>query len=731
MTQNEFDKLQQTIAALEAQRLVLGDTVVDDAIAALREKHTATRSTTSEQRKLVTVLFADLAGWTRMASIMDPEDVQAIQRAYFEAVTPAIKKHGGAVEKYIGDAVLAVFGIPQAREDDPERAVRAALAMQAAIAVFNDNSTTSATLTSDPPTSDHLELRLRIGIHTGLVLATLGQRQEDFVVTGNTVNLASRLEGAAPPGDVLISHATYRHVRGLFDMEPQGPLVVKGKKEPMQTYLVQGVRTRSFRDESRGVAGIETHMVGRDAEFLFLQNTLQDVMADGDLRMITVVAEAGVGKSRLLFELEQWADELPEGIWYFKGRASPDTEHQPYGLLRDMLAARFNIIESDTLAEVQDKLQEGIGSMKNGSALLIGQLLGYDFSDDPAVKPLVDDPRQLREQALAALASYFHQLAGQDLVMILLEDLHWADDSSLDTFNYLAQALAETSIFVLAASRPHLHQRRPHWGEDWAFHSRLDLRPLSKRAGRQLVADILQRIEQVPESLEDMIINGAEGNPFFVEELIKMLIDDRVIDISDSENWRLDLAHLNEKQVPATLTGVLQARLDRLSTEERSVLQKASVVGLVFWDRVVAALGQTSDGEIDEGEDLSAVNESLTILRSREFVYRRETSAFEDAIEHNFKHAVLRDVTYSSVLKRLRRNYHGLVADWLIEQTGERIGEYVGLIADHSAAGRTQRRSCGLPDTGRRPGSNQRCIRGSSCPLRTSSIASRGTGTVG
>ena len=322
MTQNEFDKLQQTIAALEAQRLVLGDTVVDDAIAALREKHTATRSTTSEQRKLVTVLFADLAGWTRMASIMDPEDVQAIQRAYFEAVTPAIKKHGGAVEKYIGDAVLAVFGIPQAHEDDPERAVRAALAMQAAIAVFNDNSTTSATLTSDPPTSDHLELRLRIGIHTGLVLATLGQRQEDFVVTGNTVNLASRLEGAALPGDVLISHATYRHVRGLFDMEPQGPLVVKGKKEPMQTYLVQGVRTRSFRDESRGVAGIETHMVGRDAEFLFLQNTLQDVMADGDLRMITVVAEAGVGKSRLLFELEQWADELPEGIWYFKGRAT-------------------------------------------------------------------------------------------------------------------------------------------------------------------------------------------------------------------------------------------------------------------------------------------------------------------------------------------------------------------------------------------------------------------------
>ena len=268
MTQNEFNKLQQTIAALEAQRDVLGDTVVDDAITALREKHTATKSTPAEQRKLVTVLFADLVEWTRMASIMDPEDVQAIQRAYFDAVTPAIEKHGGAVEKYIGDAVLAVFSVPQAHEDDPERAVRAALSMQEAVATLNSSLATTDSLTSDPPT-----LSLRIGIHTGLVLATLGQRQEDFVVTGDTVNLASRLEGAAPPGDVLISHATYRHVRGLFDVEPQKPLSVKGKVEPMQTYLVQGVRTRSFRDESRGVAGIETHMVGRDAEFLFLQNT--------------------------------------------------------------------------------------------------------------------------------------------------------------------------------------------------------------------------------------------------------------------------------------------------------------------------------------------------------------------------------------------------------------------------------------------------------------------------
>ena len=550
--------------------------------------------------------------------------------------------------------------------------------MQDAIATLNNNLATSVHLTSAPP-----DLSLRIGVHTGLVLATIGRRAEDFVITGDSVNLASRLEGAAPPDSVLISRDTFRHMRGIFDLEPQEPLSVKGKSDPVQTYLVHRVQPRSFRDESLGVAGIDTRMVGRDSEFLFLQNTLQDVMADGDLRMITVVAEAGVGKSRLLYEFERWANSLQEEIWYFKGRASPDTEQQPYGLLRNMLAARFNITEGDTMAAVKKKLSDGFALLKDGNTPLIGQLLGYNFSDDPVVKPLVDDPRQLREQALAALTSYLRGLILQDPMVVLLEDLHWVDDSSLDALNQLAQSLANTRLFVLAATRPGLYQRRPHWGEGWAFHSRMDLRPLSKRAGRQLVSEILHRSDHVPQRLEDLIVDVAEGNPFFVEELINMLIDDRVIDTT-SERWKIDLQQLGQINVPATLTGVLQARLDRLSAKERSILQQASVVGQVFWDRAVVALWQESAGEEHEyTEDLDAIRKGLNTLRLREFVYRRETSAFEDALEHTFKHAVLRDVTYKSVLKRLRRIYHGVVADWLIEQTGERIGEYVGLIADH------------------------------------------------
>ncbi len=270
----------------------------------------------------------------------------------------------------------------------------------------------------------------------------------------------------------------------------------------MQTYRVDAARPRPFRREARGVAGVETRMIGREAELLTLQNILQDVIADGELRLVTVVGEGGVGKSRLLGEFEQWVADITETVWYFKGRASPDSERQPYGLLRDMLAARFGISESDPPAEVRRKLETGLSSplpvgeplergaahgpgVREKSPHLIGHLVGYDFSDSLHLKPLLDDPQQLREQALTALAAYFKALAAQGPILTLLEDLHWADNSSLDALSFLAQTLNETPLFVLAAARPELYERRPHWGEGWASFSRLDLRPLSKRASRQ------------------------------------------------------------------------------------------------------------------------------------------------------------------------------------------------------------------------------------------------------
>jgi ABC-type oligopeptide transport system substrate-binding subunit len=286
---------------------------------------------------------------------------------------------------------------------------------------------------------------------------------------------------------------------------------------------------------------------------------------------------------------------------------------------------------------------------------------------------------------LSYLVEYFTSLASQDAVLMLLEDLHWADDSSLDVLNHLALALTDQALMIAGTARPALFERRPHWGEGQTFHDRLPLRPLTKRNTRRLLEEILQKVADVPDTLSNLVVEGAEGNPFFVEELVKMLVEDGVI-VKAEEKWEVEPTRLTEVRVPSTLTGVLQARLDRLPLQDRTILQQASVVGRLFWDRAVAHISEAAEEGIEEAEVLN----TLTALRGREMVFQRETTAIAGAQEYIFKHAVLREVTYESLLKRLRKVYHGLVADWLMEQAGERAGEYTGLIADHlELAGRS------------------------------------------
>ena len=685
---SEIEKVRQAIAALESQRAIVGDAVVDTAIATLREKLAALEGTaegvqhavplppfpspqpeTSEQRKQVTVLFADVAGFTAMAEKMDPEDVRDVMNSYFARLTDVAVQYEGTVQQFIGDAVLAVFGVPTAREDDPENGIQAALAMQQALGNLNE----------ELEQERGIRLAMRIAVHSGPVLVgSLGEGDgAEVTVVGDTVNLASRLQQAAPIGSVLISHDTYRHVRGVFDVQALEPVSVKGRTEPVQVYLVRGVKPRAFRPATRGVEGIETRMIGREAELRHLQEVLDEVIEENEPRVVTVVGEAGVGKSRLLYEFNNWVELLPEKVWFFRARAGQRTSYLPYLLVRDLFSYRFEIQDSDPPALAREKLERGILEWMGPDGLekahFIGHLIGFDFSNSPYLRGILGDARQVRDRAFHYATQFFAAGAGRGAVVLFLEDIHWADEGSLDLVEHLAGHCGRIPLLVVGLTRPSLYECRPAWGQVLANHTRLDLRPLSRRDSRRLVTEILRKVEEVPADLGELIVIRAEGNPYYIEELIKVLVDDGVI-VKGERRWQVRKEQLADLRVPATLRGVLQARLDGLSRAELGTMQRASVVGRIFWDGAVAQLGAV-------GRD--KVQEVLSELRGKELVFDRKRAAFYGEHEWIFKHALLHEVTYESVLKRQRRVYHAQVARWLAEHSGERVGTYAGLIGEH------------------------------------------------
>ena len=660
-------QIESAIAALKAQRAVLGDAVLATALAPLERKlaDALLQQHAEQQLKSVTVLFMDVVGSTRMSQHLDPEDVHAVMNSILERLTAIVEARRGRVLQYAGDSLLAVFGAEQALEDDAERAVHAGLAI----------------LTEVPRLAAEVKARhghdgfnLRVGIHTGPVLLGGGVDAQGSI-RGITVNIAARMEQTAPPGTLRFSHDTYRHVRGVFDVLPQEPIEMKGIDGAMRSYLVERAKPRSFRMANRGVEGVTTQMVGRDAELARLIETFQTMADEGAMALVTVVGEPGIGKSRLGLEFTDWIELLPEPVRYFRARPQPYGNNVPFGMLRDLLAWRFEILDGDAQAAAKAKLAEGLAPVLGDRAeeytALIGQLIGLDFDDDPHIAGIAEDARQIRDRAFHALSQYFRLLHRQDEapVLLLLDDLHWADEGSLDFINHLARTCADTALMAVCLTRATLYERRPLWGSGQDNHQRIDLTPLTRRGSRELVEALLSRLDTVPMVLRDLLTGSAEGNPYFVEELVSMLIDDGVI-VTGPERWHVNADKLLEVHVPGTLAGVLQARIDGLPAAEKAALQNASVIGHVFWDEALREIApQTGD--------------ALDNLARRELTYGRETSAFEGTREYVFKHHVLHQVTYQSVLKRPRREQHRLAADWLVLRSGDRTSEYFGAIADH------------------------------------------------
>ncbi len=657
--------------------------------------------TTTEQRKQVTVLFADARGLEELAGGCDAEEMSELLDELWRRVDGVVAEHGGTVVRHVGDTVLALWGAREAREDDPERAVRAALAMQreAAEAARLCPRPGSAGLRPED-SGEAAPALLRVGVSTGLVLLGESAGTGGPTATGEPVQLASRLQQSAAEGCVLIAHDTYRHVRGVFDVQSPETLKLGGRAGSVEVYRVQRAKPRAFRVQTRGVEGVETRMVGRKAELRRLMDALEEVFEERELQVVTVLAEAGLGKSRLLYEFSNWHELLPDAWYVFNGRGSEATEGLPYALVRDVFSFRFEIQDSDPPELAREKLERGIAQMgtvggeeARTRAHFIGQLIGLDYSGSEYLSGILEDARQIRDRAFRYAAQFFADASRRYPIVVYLDDIHWADDGSLDFVDYLARSCESAPVFVLCLARPTLLERRPAWGEGVERHARVQLQPLSKKESRQLVEEILRRARGVPAELRELVVGGAEGNPFYVEELIKMLIDQSVI-VPGAFEWEVDAGRLGEVQVPPTLTGVLQARLDKLTPVEKSVLQRASVVGRVFWDGAVRHLGAGQTGPIrretspategpTDGAEGGDVHEALESLRRKELVHRREASGFAGAREYSFKHALLRDVTYESVLRRERREYHRRAAEWLARHSGGRAGEYAGLIAEH------------------------------------------------
>jgi class 3 adenylate cyclase/tetratricopeptide (TPR) repeat protein len=635
----------------------------------------APRHPAGEERKVVTVVFCDLVGFTARSDRADPEDVGAMLRPFHARLRHEIEGVGGTLDKLIGDAVMAVFGVPAVHEDDPERAVRCALRMLDAIAELNR---------AHPA----LGLAVRIGVNTGEALVALERGADSEGVVGDVVNTAARLQGVAPVNGVVVGEATWRATQAVFEYERLAPVEVKGKADPVPIWRVLGVRGRPGVDVSERPL---TPLIGRDEELAALQHRYRQAFGEHRGQLVTLLGEPGVGKSRLVREFASFVDAQPELVAWRRGHCLSYGEAVSFWALGEIVKAQAGIMESDDPREVAAKLATAVGAVAGDASER--EWLKARLSPLVGLATVGEAPAG-RDESFVAWRRFLHLVAGQGPLILVIEDLHWADPALLDFLEQLLDQVGAAGLLVVVTARPELLDRRPRWGEGRPNAATISLAPLDDEQTAMLLAALLGQ-SMLPAEVQSLLLERAGGNPLYAEEFARLLTDRGLL----TRHGRLTRG--SDLPLPESVQAVIAARLDTLAPEHKTLLQCAAVFGKVFWLGALAAMDGVGEEELRRG---------LAQLERKELIRAVRLSAVEGELEYSFWHALIRDVAYAQIPRTSRSRRHRAAAVWIQDLAGDRVADRAELVAYHFTKALVHARAAREPDLAQLEGSARHAL---------------------